>query len=197
VVVTVWLAAAGADARGAAYALLGYAAGAELGVPAEDVEVTREPGGRPVLAGAGAGLHVGLSHTRGTVAVVTSRIAPVGVDVEAVRPLPCAALSRRWLLPEEADWVRGHGAERQTVAFLLLWTYKEAVGKARGTGLRGGGLRRPAPLRWPAADGPVLAPAPGDATMAAGTATRPELVLAVACASAAAGGVPVDLRAVG
>jgi 4'-phosphopantetheinyl transferase len=193
--VTVWLARVG-DVRPDARALLAGAAGAALGVPPATIEVTKEPGGRPRLVGEAAGLHVAVSHTRGIAAVATSRLAPVGVDVEAVRQLPSAGLARRWLLPAEAAWLAEHPADAQAVAFLLLWTYKEAVGKARGIGLRGGGLRQPAPL--PPVDrlappvgerAAVLRPVPGDAGLVAGVGlTGPDLVLAVAAASAAASG---------
>ncbi|HEU4425536.1 MAG TPA: 4'-phosphopantetheinyl transferase superfamily protein [Pilimelia sp.] len=192
---TVWLARVD-DVRPGSRALLVGAAGAALGLPPQAIEVTKDPGGRPRLVGEAAGLHVAVSHTRGIAAVATSRLAPVGVDVEAVRPLPSAALARRWLLPAEADWLAAQPAGAQAAAFLLLWTYKEAVGKARGTGLRGGGLRQPAPLPGPGGLAPagrdgavVLRPVPGDADLVAGVAvTDPGLVLAVAAASAAASG---------
>ena len=187
---TVWL-ARGDDVRWAARALLAYAAGTALGLPPAAIEVMKEPGGRPRLRGEAASLHVAVSHTRGLAAVATSRLGPVGVDVEAVRPLPSAGLARRWLLPAEAAWIGEHPVDRQAVAFLLLWTYKEAVGKARGTGLRGGGLRQPAPLR----DGKrplVLRPVPGDpGLVAAATLAGPGLVLGVAAGRAARGARPV------
>jgi 4'-phosphopantetheinyl transferase len=98
-------------------------------------------------------LHASVSHTRGLVAVAVSRLGPVGVDVEAVRPLPALELSRRWFATEDTDWLRGRPEERLGIGFLSLWTGKEAVAKLYGTGLRGGRLLRlrtapPEPLAW-------------------------------------------------
>ena len=72
---------------------------------------------------------------------MTTSAGPVGVDVETVRDCRW----RRWRALVRTG--RGGLAGRlppteQPVAFLRLWTFKEAVGKAYGVGLRGGGLRR-------------------------------------------------------
>ncbi len=65
--------------------------------------------------------------------------APVGVDVERVRPRPRAlALARSRLHPKEADALAAVPDAERDEAFARLWTAKEAVLKARGTGLVGG-----------------------------------------------------------
>ena len=64
----------------------------------------------------------------------------MGVDVERVRPRPRALdLARSRLHPREAEALSAvpAGPDRD-VAFARLWTAKEAVLKARGTGLAGG-----------------------------------------------------------
>ncbi|MFF5174581.1 4'-phosphopantetheinyl transferase family protein [Micromonospora sp. NPDC000089] len=168
-----------ASARG----LLRHAGGALLGRPTREVEVGWEPDGRPYARVGGAVLPVSVSHGDGVLVVAARRAGPVGVDVERLRPLPAPALAGRWYAPTEVDWLRGRPADRRDEAFLLLWTAKEAVGKALGRGLRDGGLRRVMP-----------APAPGSPLRAlpdeprirvghppAGTA----LVLAVAVLDAA------------
>jgi phosphopantetheinyl transferase (holo-ACP synthase) len=53
-------------------------------------------------------------------------------------------LARRWFDASELEWM-AHQPD-QLVAFLHLWTAKEAVGKALGLGLRNTGLRRRMPL---------------------------------------------------
>ncbi|MBO4164990.1 4'-phosphopantetheinyl transferase family protein [Micromonospora antibiotica] len=148
------------DGRPAARALLVETVAAMAGAPPAAIAVERSAAGAPVLCGVATGWHASVSHTRGLVAVAVSRIGPVGVDVEEVRPLPALGLSRRWFAPEDTDWLRGRPADRLGVDFLALWTGKEAVAKVYGTGLRGGRLLRrrtapPAPPAWrPAVDDP-------------------------------------------
>jgi 4'-phosphopantetheinyl transferase len=122
-----------------------------LGADAAGIRMVREPSGRPRLTGAGAGLHVSVSHTGGAVAVAVAVATAVGVDIERERTLPCLPLARRWMTEADAEWLASRPADRHTAAFLWLWTQKEAIGKARGTGLRGGGLRQPLslPTVWP------------------------------------------------
>lgn len=160
--------------------LLLRAAAQATGRPVESIRVAYEPDGRPYLPG--IALHVSVSHTEGAAAVALSELAPVGVDVEAVRPLPAIALARRWLPAAEAEWIAALPEHRRAVAFLRLWTVKEAIGKAHGRGLHGGaGLRRPVPTTEP---GHTLRPLPDDPDTVASTLPAPDdLVLAVACHS--------------
>ncbi|MEU6539688.1 4'-phosphopantetheinyl transferase superfamily protein [Streptomyces sp. NPDC047000] len=156
--VTVFVAEVTGRAREAAHALLLRAAAAELAVPAGDLAVDHEPGGRPRLAGAPAPLHVSISHARDAlVAVALSRHCPVGVDVETTPVRPVGQLARRWLAPAEAAWVTGLPASEQPGGFCHLWVQKEAACKALGTGLRRGGTRRPVtlPERWPTGEEPL------------------------------------------
>ncbi len=137
----VWTAAAGDDQRSTARGLLLELAGALLGRTAE---LGYEPNGRPYVDG----LAVSISHSRSLVAVAAAADGPVGVDVEDVYPREVRGLARRWFDPSELEWMAQQPDE--LVAFLTLWTAKEAVGKALGLGLRNTGLRRRMPL--PAGD---------------------------------------------
>ncbi len=197
--VVVWWSRTSGNVRERAHALLATAVSQTLGVPAGDVVVAHEPSGRPVVRTAGRALHAGISHCRdGVVAVALSDLAPVGVDVEVVRPLEWRPLARRWMLVAEAEWVAEQPASAQVEAFLRLWTYKEAVGKAYGFGLRGGGLQRPAPIHGEPPTTPwCLVAAPGDGGVCAAVG-RPtgDLVLAVACASPRAAGAVAAIREV-
>jgi 4'-phosphopantetheinyl transferase len=105
------------------------------------LDLLREPGGKPYLPD---GPHISLAHSRTAAAVALSTLGPVGVDLEPDRDRPTAGLARHWFTAPEAEWIALHPDD-----FLPLWTLKEAVGKALGTGLRGGGLRRPMPLPPP------------------------------------------------
>jgi 4'-phosphopantetheinyl transferase len=147
-------------------------------------EFRLEPGGKPFLPN---GPHLSLAHTRAASAVVVSTLGPVGVDLEDEdRELPAAALARHWFSKPEADWVALHPND-----FLPLWTLKEAVGKALGTGLRGGGLRRPMPLPPPDSFSRLTHQAEGIA-LAAGR--RDSIVVAVACIDPSALDSPIELR---
>ncbi len=114
--------------------LLRVAAARTLGLPCAAVVVDRaceacgRPHGRPRLAG--TDLHASVSHSGALVLVATTRAGPVGVDVEEVRPLDHRELLPAVSTAADAAQVRHAGD------FFVLWTRKEAVVKATGTGLR-------------------------------------------------------------
>lgn len=95
----------------------------------------RAASGKPFLAG--TDVHFNLSHADGAVALVVSRVGPVGVDIESTDPrvdIPCVMAVA--LTPEEQVSVRA--AAEPYGAFLRCWTAKEAYVKATGEGLRRG-----------------------------------------------------------
>ncbi|MFD7321542.1 4'-phosphopantetheinyl transferase family protein [Streptomyces sp. NPDC059875] len=184
--------------RRAAHTTLLRAAAELTGSPLHRIGLAHEPGGRPRLTGAAAGLHVSVSHSPGARAVALAARAPVGVDIETVRPLPALAIARRWLAPSDADWLGRLSAADRVPAFYWLWTQKEAVGKARGHGIAHGGLTQPLshPPHWPprparAAALRALPGGTGAACTVLPTGPGPH-VLAVA--GLGAPGAPVDLR---
>ncbi|MFF0819930.1 4'-phosphopantetheinyl transferase family protein [Micromonospora haikouensis] len=158
--VYVFLGRTDGDRPAAARRLLRRAGGTLLGRAEAEIRVGRDAAGRPLVdAGDAVELPVSVSHTGGVVVVAARRGGGVGVDVERHRELPALALARRWYAPQEAAWLRGRPPGHRVEAFLLLWTAKEAVGKALGRGLRDGGLRRPMPV--PGGPGELLRPVPG------------------------------------
>ena len=82
------------------------------------------------------GLSVSISHCRAAVAVAVSSEGRVGIDVECRRRIGDGLMERVCSAGEQAA-VRA--AEDPTMAFLQLWTRKEAVLKRRGTGIQGFG----------------------------------------------------------
>jgi len=147
---------AGRERARSAGLVLGLAAGL-TSVPRERLRLDHEGDGRPVVRG--AAVHVSASHGRGVVAAAASTHFPVGVDVEAVRRIPVGDLARRWLRAAEAEWIERREPDERIVAFLWLWTQKEALGKACGRGLAGGaGLSRAVwlPESWPPRGGSDL-----------------------------------------
>ncbi|MEV4464775.1 4'-phosphopantetheinyl transferase superfamily protein [Micromonospora echinofusca] len=176
--------------------LLRRAGAALLGRAEAEIVVERDRDGRPLVAVRDPGARLPVSVSRsGPVVVVAARAGgPVGVDVERCRPLPAAALARRWYAPAEAAWLVGRPADGQVTDFLRLWTAKEAVGKALGVGLRDGGLRRRMPV--PVGADASLRPVPGLARLRVGhPGTDAGLVLAVAVDADDA--APVEVVVVG
>lgn len=98
---------------------------------------TEGPVGKPDLAEPWRGrLHFNLSHSGGRALVGLSPSAPIGVDVEALRPMPDAArVARSYFAPDEAAALAALPDEAREGAFMAVWTCKEAVVKALGTGL--------------------------------------------------------------
>ncbi len=148
-----------------------------LGAQPSELAVSRTESGQPVIQAATGQVWVSVSHGPGVLALAASRAGPVGLDIEGPARPGMLRLADRWFDAAAAQWLRGQPAAEQSQAFLLLWTAKEALGKALGTGLRGGGLRRPVPLP-PVADGSLQALPDGG--LLAYPALRAPLVLAIA-----------------
>lgn len=111
--------------------------GRYLGLPAEQVALVEGPHGRPEL---------GLMHDRslafnwshsGTQALVAlARGVTPGIDLEQQRARPKAlALARRFFTTDEAQALAALPEDTRSAAFLRLWTAKEAVLKAHGSGI--------------------------------------------------------------
>lgn len=190
---------AGHERARSAELVLGLAAGL-ASLPPGRLRLGHERDGRPVVRG--AAVHVSVSHGRGVVAAAASTDFPVGVDVEAVRRIPVGNLARRWLRAAEAEWIERREPDERIVAFLWLWTQKEALGKARGLGLAGGaGLSREVwlPEGWPPSGSGLmgapgmarLGPVPGDAGLAVAAGFADGLVFAAAARGADAVGALV------
>lgn len=164
--------------------MLVHAGVALLGRDRSGIAVEHGLDGRPRVRADDVELPVSVSHVDGVVAVAACRDAAVGVDVERRRPVPAEALARRWFEPAAATWVRERPAADRVEAFLLLWTAKEAVGKALGLGLRDGGLARAVPV--PGGPGALLRPVPGAPGLRVGHPdVGADLVVAVAVAGPA------------
>lgn len=84
--------------------------------------------GKPILTN--APVHFNLSHS-GDFVLCAVDDQPVGVDIEAIRPIS-PKLIDRVCSDEERAFVRGDSGR-----FLRLWTAKEAIVKHSGVGLHG------------------------------------------------------------
>ena len=85
--------------------------------------------GRPTL-------HFNVSHSDELALIVLAADRPVGVDLEAIRPLPdLHDIATRYFAAAETSTIVGMPARERELAFFLCWTRKEAFVKARGEGL--------------------------------------------------------------
>jgi 4'-phosphopantetheinyl transferase len=81
-------------------------------------------------------VHFNLSHSGGRAVLAVSDAAPVGIDLERIRSIDHVDLAKRYFHPNELAAIVGrHDAADQLRAFFLIWTLKEAVVKALGSGL--------------------------------------------------------------
>ena len=120
----------GRKACAAAYLLLREGLRREYGITEPPVFEYGEHG-KPVLAGL-PHIHFNMSHCREAVACVLSD-RPVGIDIESIREYK-EPLARYTMNDAELQQILT--AERPDVAFIRLWTMKEAVLKRSGEGLR-------------------------------------------------------------
>ena len=105
-------------------------------IPAHEVVIVAEPTGRPVLGHPASGPHFNLSHSGAVAIVAISFAAPVGVDVEKVRPVPdFADLAHRYFAVREVERLLALPQKRRLDGFFATWTRKEAFVKALGLGL--------------------------------------------------------------
>jgi len=119
-------------ARGTLRVLLGDLLGERPG----SVPIEVGPGGKPRLADAGHRLGFNVSHSGDLALICIAEGVEVGVDLEALRPVPGAVeIAQRRFAPAEARFVEEGEAAEVDRRFLTCWTRKEALAKATGAGL--------------------------------------------------------------
>ena len=135
-----------------AHALWRMVLGVCLGVEAAAVPLVRLPSGQPQLPG--MRLATSLSRSRGWVAIAVGHAVTLGVDIEcSPARIALDGLLTTICTPAEAAGMQELSIPVREAALLALWTRKEALLKAFGTGL----LESPSTLSA-AMPGPVTAP---------------------------------------
>jgi 4'-phosphopantetheinyl transferase len=113
--------------------------GAYCGRPPGSLVFRRNPLGKPELTGVPplpTRVRFSLTHSHGRALLAVAREFEVGVDLEQVRTeIDYRALAVRFFAPSESKNIVAHGEEEARRAFFRHWVGKEAVLKARGTGL--------------------------------------------------------------
>jgi 4'-phosphopantetheinyl transferase len=90
--------------------------------------------GKPRLPG-GEAVHFNLSYRRGMVALAIGD-APLGVDIEVVRPgIDMLGIGQRFFTGEEQAFLQAPPSGDVAARFFGLWTRKEALVKAAGLGV--------------------------------------------------------------
>lgn len=125
------------DRYRASHAALRLVLGRALSTDPRALTFRAGPNGKPDLGEARQrALHFNLSHSGARALVGLSTRAPIGVDVEALRPMRDALrVARGHFAADEIGALAGLPADAITPAFFALWTGKEAVVKALGAGL--------------------------------------------------------------
>jgi 4'-phosphopantetheinyl transferase len=108
--------------------------GATLGMPPAAVRLVRGRYGKPMLHDAMPfGFNVSHSGNHGLIAI--GRNVEVGVDIEQCRPLDALPLAEAAFSREECDFLRRLPEDAGLHHFYGLWTAREALTKALGTGI--------------------------------------------------------------
>lgn len=109
--------------------------GEVIGMPAGDVPIIISENGKPLLAPPFSYIHFNLSHCEDLAAVAWSTAGPVGIDLEPLRRAPdlleCVGI---FCHPLEIAALSKNPRERAN-QLLEIWTAKEAILKALGSGL--------------------------------------------------------------
>lgn len=125
-----------------AHALVRVVLGARSGQPPAALLFGATTAGRPYLVPSAAATtppSFSLSHSRGLVACAIASDGAVGIDVEALQSnVRILEVARRFFSGDEADALERLDDDTRRLRFFELWTLKEALLKARGTGIAGG-----------------------------------------------------------
>jgi 4'-phosphopantetheinyl transferase len=106
--------------------------------PPAAIRFTTNQYGKPFLADGAdkEDLQFNVSHSRQMALFALCRGREIGVDLERIEAkLADEQIAEHFFSPSEVNALRALPADRQTEAFFLCWTRKEAFVKARGEGL--------------------------------------------------------------
>ncbi len=114
--------------------------GAALGVAPRDIEIVVDASGRPSLDPAHrASLDFNVSHAGDHALIAWAGAGRVGVDIESCnRTTDWRALTAEVCAATEAAYLDGLPPAARAGAFMRVWSAKEALLKALGTGIVGG-----------------------------------------------------------
>jgi 4'-phosphopantetheinyl transferase len=112
---------------------------AMLGCAEGTIVFGRGPFGKPLLEAPAASLWFSLARRSGLLLIATSWDGPIGADVEIlVADRRNDDVARSFFTAAEVKWLSSLPNTERHPGFFRLWTAKEAVLKARGTGITQG-----------------------------------------------------------
>jgi len=107
-----------------------------LDCPSEQIVLSRTPSGRPELESPRSDLRFNTSSSEGTALFAITRGEAIGVDLEhSSRSSGLTSADHLFLTVAERRMVSDVEPQLRPITRLRLWTLKEAVAKAMGTGL--------------------------------------------------------------
>ncbi|WP_111289649.1 4'-phosphopantetheinyl transferase family protein [Bacillus safensis] len=101
-------------------------------MPVDQIVFETEGNGKPVVRQLPS-FHFNLSHSGDWVVCAVDN-APVGIDIEEIKPIDLA-IAKRFFSADEYEDLLSQPAERQEAYFFHLWSMKEAFIKLTGKGL--------------------------------------------------------------
>lgn len=105
------------------------------GISSQDISFTYGPHGKPLWSEVPS-LHFNLSHSGEWAALAITKIGPVGIDIEKIKPIKNRAkIAERIFTISEQEWLKKSGLLQE---FFRLWVAKEAFVKALGQGMFSG-----------------------------------------------------------
>jgi 4'-phosphopantetheinyl transferase len=111
---------------------------AHLDCAPDELDFNYGPNGKPALSGrlAQSGIFFNLAHSEDLALIAVTRVGPIGVDVERIRPMSEADdLVERFFSARENTLFQTLPEDQKCAAFFNLWTRKEAWLKATGEGI--------------------------------------------------------------
>ena len=94
------------------------------------------PQGKPYLQQPASPLHFNLSHSGNRAALAVTRGARCGVDIQKVRPVADREIAERFFCANETRWLKSLPSGERNHGLFRLWSVKESILKASGTGMR-------------------------------------------------------------
>ena len=107
-----------------------------IGIASGEIRFGENEFGKPLLQHAPVTLHFNSSHSGDWVLHAIDSVAPIGIDVEAVRSdLACIDQFERVLSTEELAELNAVPLQHRARSFAMVWVRKEAYVKALGEGM--------------------------------------------------------------
>lgn len=103
----------------------------QLDLIADWAQLKRNDYGKPYLDHSASGIEFNISHSENYVVAAISNV-PIGIDIEAIRPLDIADFENCF---SSGEWRRIIDGKAPLLQFFTYWSIKEAVIKAAGKGL--------------------------------------------------------------